>query len=77
MSFFYLTWAGLIAYPAPFIIQFKFKQLVLGLQVKLAAEEDRASGLADVLLLDLLLACHVLNPSDISKSTNEHSPRFH
>ena len=41
---FYLTRAGLIAYPAPFIIQFKFKQLVLGLQVKLAASEDRASG---------------------------------
>ena len=46
LFFFYLTRAGLIAYPAPFIIQFKFKQLVLGLQVKLAAEEDRASGLA-------------------------------
>ena len=40
--------------PRPLKFSVQFKQLVQGLQVKLAAEEDRASGLASVSLLDLL-----------------------
>ncbi len=41
--------------PRPLYLSVQFKQLVQGLQVKLAAEEDRASGLASVSLLDLLI----------------------
>ena len=46
---------GAYRIPHPLYFSVQFKQLVHGLQVILAAEEDRTSGLASVLLLDLLI----------------------